>query len=102
MPIQTHHIGLSGMTYRTEDYIYIEDPVERVDSLEFLRQELSPTDHQKYQSIVRSSTIITGVDNFDLESGTKDIPTQGTSNKYNLKIQQKTLKYLQQKCCIFL
>ena len=102
MPVQTHHIALSGMTYRTEEHIFIGDPKKRLDSLEFLRQELLPTDHQKYRSTLSSSTIISGVDNVDLERDTNSIPHQETNNKKNLNIQQKTFKYLQNKCCIFL
>lgn len=57
MAVQTHYISLSGMTYRNEEHIFIGDPRERLASLEFLRQELLPTDHQNYQ-VIRLSTII--------------------------------------------
>ena len=116
MPFQTHHIGMSGMTYRNEEHIFIGDPRERLASLDFLRQELLPTDHQSYQYrsselptdhqnyqySMSPSTIIRDVDNVDSGRDTKNISIQETNNKYNQNIKPKTLKYLKNKCCIFL
>ena len=101
MTIQTYNVGLAGRLYRTEKCIFIEDSDKTADLLKAVRTSYVPANHKTY---LTTSEILGNIRECSISTATDDIckDVVKKNNDPNTNLQQKSLRMLRNKCCIFL